>query len=261
MITYSSVKEGFTNGTIRFDGLHETRLHRLYKKDPEFFFDELSTTMYSPLSYDEGDSLAWDTCEKCGKHVVYTLKDNVFTTKETVCFEAIPLEFSVNFPSGDLLIADHLKSHKDLFMDLDKRTPSLSSEFGLLQCTEIFAESNLAHFFVSNTCPTIYRTSEGVHIGLDDYDSDDDSEIPFVEGENCGMVCTDYWWTTVIDIETLKGLLIEKYGEEEASVKLSHEIKHADSHITVDPGQYTVKYTLYTEDVRPQHICSITRSE
>ena len=254
------MQEGLTNGTITFDQTHETRLSMLHEASLSSFLEEFATFMSFKLTYKEGDNLLWDSCTRCGKHITYTLRGNNLVPKDDVCFKSAPVEFSVNFPSGDLLVVDHLKLHRDLFSQVDSDAPRLSSDFGLLKRTELYSNLNVVHFFAADYTPSVYTVENGVKIGLDNFD-DYDNPIPFVSGEYRGSVDTDIWWVTVIDIETLTSLLKLKYTGKELAQKLANEISDADVRVKIEPGKYTMRYIPNDREEREQLMCSITLSE
>jgi hypothetical protein len=137
---------------------------------------------------------------------------------------------SIDLPTGELWIADwfRIDAFSEACKAVETGLPSLNSEAGTRARTEALArELGFAHVFVGNTCPSVVLDAQGRMVvgSLKDRNSK-------AAGERVGSVCTDLWWTTIIDRQTLVDLvartmprqqaekIVAEYGAEEDVLKV-----------------------------------------
>ena len=126
-----------------------------------------------------------------------------------------------------------------------------------------FAEKNISHVFVGNTCPSLYWkdnkmaientwTNEGRycicgHDRGDDYWKNSPCECGFIEvksiedSKNISNICTDLWWVTIMDKKIYKEILYKSL-EDNVDFYTEEEIQEKREEI-----EYYLKETLVTE--------------
>jgi hypothetical protein len=139
-----------------------------------------------------------------------------------------PYSFEINIPSGRLVIANDLR---EFFPKLEK-TQSLNDNVGTRVRSLALASLNLAHGFVGNSCPGIFRITPGLlEIGTDGHL--DTEEVPH-EGERLGYVCTDLWWYSLADLAE-----VEARG---------YPRREQDTIVEVPRGRYRITHMYHTFD-------------
>lgn len=105
-------------------------------------------------------------------------------------------------PSGKIVFANDLRSLTLIDDHFD-----VNHTIGQVRTTKAYAEDGMAHVFVGNTCPGVYRTDEGFAVQLHNgrYDEDGDYLDPGEDDEaedapeRLGSICTDLWWYSAMD--------------------------------------------------------------
>lgn len=174
-----------------------------------------------------------DGCHDCGAG--FTVRARIdgeilkmLVTSKEKCAKNREYSVEVDFPSGEVVVGDWLPFFSEL-EDKEVITrigADLCYAEGIRAESEHAAKNGYAFFFVGNTCPSIWREGENLRVGSL---PEDEQEI------SIGCVCTDLWWTTMIDVERYKELLTaigQTYSEE--LVKSMNVIK-------VEPGRYRIK--------------------
>lgn len=118
--------------------------------------------------------------------------------------DGLVTEFELNVPSGKIVVANDLRTWfpADEGYDLN----------GLLGChltTLAYAENGMAHGFVGNTSPDVYRDGDGRFVigGYPEeiWNRETDEACPNPEpcpwGESVANVCTNLWWYSIADYE------------------------------------------------------------
>lgn len=135
-----------------------------------------------------------------------------------------PVEWELNVPSGRLVVANDLR---DLFPlmedDFDVNTQS-----GCRLTTLAYAEHGMSHASVGNTCPGVYRCSDGSY-KVASPPWEDSDPMPEFDGTRLAGVCTDLWWYSICDKDEFEKRL-KHFGREaeDFSVKV----------VDVEPGVY-----------------------
>lgn len=257
MISYVQLKEKIDAGEVSWECTHDTDIKELFHNHREEFFEELEMKMY--LDYDEskGYAILWNRCHMCGENIRYVYKDNHFVSNKDECFEKTPFAVEVEFPTGNLILADQLEYAEELFEHLYERSGRLRSEKAIRNKSEVFAQENVMHFFVSNTCPTVNQLPNGFSVGRKGLD-EDDYDIPFDDGVEVGSICTDLWWVTVIDYMHYEQMAIGKFGEEEGRRMATEAKECADVVVQVEPGRYRCHYNWF-KDKTPELLLRVEK--
>lgn len=132
---------------------------------------------------------------------------------------------SIDVPSGVLVVDDDLRGYfpptKDHYVN---------HTIGIHDTSQDFADMDMIHMFVGNSCPSIFRAEDGnsLLVGNNSYDDDDVSgEELGTDETKVGGICTDLWWASLADVETLKNT--GKFTDD--------DLERLDT-ITVKPGRY-----------------------
>jgi len=145
-----------------------------------------------------------------------------------------PTVFDLNIPSGRLIVANDLR---DLFRIAGDY--NVNTTLGLVQTTEKYAEAGLAHGFVGNTCPGVYKLSgKNTHFVL--------GPGPYPGCRRVAGVCTDLWWYSICDGDELDRRLKERKYKNLKKVYQEHNIDV----VKCKPGVYRFSQEYHTLDDR-----------
>lgn len=177
-----------------------------------------------------------------------------------------PIEVELNVPSGKIVFANDLRECFPILGEYD-----INIDAGQAKTTAKYAEFGMAHCFVGNSSPGIFRVQDGeitVSTLADDERWNDDTEryetVPAEEvqkcmppGENAGSICTDLWWWCGVDLDEFR----KRFGgtDEEFKVMLQDDCIVVD----VKPGVYRISHFDPSERDSapaggPQHFSKIT---
>jgi hypothetical protein len=95
--------------------------------------------------------------------------------------------FNINVASGKLVIANDLRD----LAPVDDEVFDTNLMYGRFQVTRAYAEAGMAHGFVGNTCPSVYKMRGNQYR---------------IGGKRTGAtrvagVCTDLWWYSIMDYD------------------------------------------------------------
>lgn len=206
-----------------------------------------------------GDFESYDTdfggeCENSGLHLSLTLVQWSPTLERFDCErrQFYPLaagditapslqHVTVPLPTGELLVADWFRH--DAFTAITDKvledSPSISSSSGCEERTRRLAtQLGIATVFVGNSCPSIQADANGVRIGSMTEEAD-------MNGTSQGYVCTDLWWATMLDKQTLVDLFARTMPIEQAHAEVADLIvEHTNgiTQVTLPPGEYHLYY-------------------
>ena len=127
---------------------------------------------------------------RCSEGTDFVLEDDKVYLRK---FEPFTCEFKC---SGKVFIQNDLR---DLF---EEKHFGVNASSGIIKTMEHYAKQGMLHGFVGNSCPTLYiNESSKIVIGKPDTWERGD-EIP--EGwKKLSWVCTDLWWYSIVDRETI----------------------------------------------------------
>jgi hypothetical protein len=214
------------------------KMHRLLEAMEQGITVEFPVPL-KPFSY--------ETCYECGERLPITFDGKTFKAESKCQFpEGMPA-YSIDLPvpSGKLVIANDLRR---LFDDEFKVAAlkkgmggsfnfDLNTAMGCRQVFETYGSLGMAHGFVGNTCPGVYRVDENT-LTLSMVKCEEDfgdvikAEIP---GEHVAGVCTDLWWYSIMDYDKY----VEKAGKEPD--------RHCNI-VDVKPGIYKVTHRTHLFD-------------
>lgn len=133
-------------------------------------------------------------CSECGQSLIFETNG-----KKLKCTTPCPypngypdIVFELNVPSGKMVVANDLRAKFCVVGNYD-----IMGTFGIAQTSLKYAESGLAHAFVGNTCPTMYKFSDTKFtIGV--------QGVPKSRGKKArrvASICTDLWWYSIADYD------------------------------------------------------------
>lgn len=114
--------------------------------------------------------------------------------------DGMPIKVEIEIPSGKILFGNDFR---DKFPIPGDEEFYVNAAYGIGQTVEAAASINFGHFFVGNSCPSVFR-KDGNRFTIanpgfkEDIKGDEDEEYPF-PGENVGSVITDLWWVSFVD--------------------------------------------------------------
>jgi len=160
----------------------------------------------------------WEStrCSFCDKpmNFEYNHIDKIFTYRsikvdETACIHTHfngnnVYSFTINVPSKKLVFMNDIRSVFNVDRE-DEYTVSLNSVLGKKRECEVYAENNMAYFFVSNTSPSIYQNEEQIVIDPFNikFKIDEKLEEPVISDGYIekGYICTDLWAVCMADYD------------------------------------------------------------
>jgi hypothetical protein len=237
-------KEGpITLGESTFDTEHSW----------EWIYDKLLPSMaelFMAHLYDSEATLPTimktETCGECGERVDIWWTGEMFEIKphnrqrkyvadNSPCSESGGIKdysVEIDVPSGRLVFANDFRR---FVPEADKdRYVNYNSEIKLT--VQDYAESNMFHAFVGNSCPSVYVDMfDIINVG-NMFDPDEEMGMEnFDLGKHKGSICTDLWWFSATDYEYLKKRGAEQDIDDDA---IDDWIEVS---IDVEPGRYRMK--------------------
>jgi hypothetical protein len=199
-------------------------------------------------------------CSECAEDVLLSTDGKkLYCRNPCTCPDGIgAFVFELNIPSGRMAVANDLRNLFPIVGDYN-----INSRKGMLQTSMKYAEAGMAHGFVGNTCPGVYRTKKDATkfiIGCSSYDEDGSDESRKEPGGRSavrvGGVCTDLWWYSVVDGDELERRLA-KYGDNPR--RGGPDVDY----IECKPGVYRFTHVYHMIDrddfSKPQVYCTIER--
>lgn len=171
-------------------------------------------------------------CPFCEQDLDFRFDGSVLKAKRPCKYShGIPCKFELNVPSGKIVVKDDLHRWFNIYGDYNINHPS-----GTIKTILAMAKIGCAHCYVGNSCPGIYERPKGRYfIVSPNYHSDDPNGNKFeFKSEKCvAGVCTDLWWTSMVDYDEFKK-------------RSGIEPKDAGAEVfDVTPGVYRFQYYRY----------------
>jgi len=164
------------------------------------------------------------------------------------CLPDQAIELKINFPSGQLLVADFIRIPE--LIEATKNPErysdqySLNSTLGCINTTKRYAqEFNFICVSLGNNSPHVYMKDGNLTVGHTSWN--DAGERKKVKGyKEVAKVCTDFWGVTMIDKATLIDILKTSAGDRALDIVeqyMAQDIYGHDS-VRVEPGDYTLRF-------------------
>lgn len=193
-------------------------------------------------------------CTRCGQRMrlmsehwkfvfssLYVNNDlRAIKTELKPCINDALFSVDVNFPSGELIIADwiYIKEFTDRVKYSDYEI-SINFALGRKQSTEHAAKLGFVTVHVGNSNPNVFKSGDELIFG---HDIDDLTIGGFDGFDDIGRVCSNVWNVTVIDKMRLIDIISQETGKERA-LQLVQELDHGEIEIKVAPGNYRISYS------------------
>ncbi len=207
---------------------------------------EQDTTVKWPVPL---KSFSDETCGECGKRLPITFNGLTFKAESKCQFpEGMPAYSSdLPVPSGKLVVANDLRR---LFDDEYEEVVlgengkgwgfDINTVAGCRQVFETYGLLGMAHGYVGNTCPDMYRIDENtltlstIKCDAETWDQIE-AEVP---GESVAGVCTDLWWYSIMDYDEY----VRRAGEKPDNIDdvffwvMSNVYRHLLDEMSYDPS-------------------------
>jgi hypothetical protein len=147
-------------------------------------------------------------CPYCGAEPVIACTGTGFVLVGEPCPRPEGLdvtEWELNVPSGSIVIANDLRNWFPCDKDYD-----INKVHGTHAQQLAYADVGMAHGFVGNTCPGVYRLPDDTYIISNPPYDDEESAEDRKQWEEAtgavevGGVCTDLWWYSIVDLDELR---------------------------------------------------------
>ena len=172
-----------------------------------------------------------DACSECGEGVKIIWDGEKVSAVEP-CVNAGGLgawDLELDIPSGKMVFGNDFR---ELFPT--EESFYINHAIGVKKCEEDYAKKGMFHFFVGNTCPSVFQKGNSIIIGNF---SDEKDDLAPEEYTNVDSVCTDLWWVSIADYDEYinrGGKINEKYND----VFI----------VEVEPGRYKLKSMYHDQD-------------
>jgi hypothetical protein len=156
--------------------------------------------------------------------------------------DGVPLKFQLAVPSGFMVVGNDFRQMGDWLHPNDsfedETHKGLMPRMGdgaqnTVNTSHWYADRGLAHAYVGNSCPHLYRTGDDTYTmssGGWDRVTDEDIEP---DGESIAYVCTDLWWYSICDYdEWIKRGGSDKFDSYTTKVAVTPGVYEFDHHIT-----------------------------
>lgn len=166
----------------------------------------LQTTYTDPILRQKMHS----ECSCCGERVpmYFDGRDFIALNACKYRFGGVPLTFFLKVPSGTLAVANDLRSLAREPQD-DGRTYYVNWSIGIVNTSLWYADGDMAHAFVGNSCPSLRRLTDEHYQVSNGHSTGDGFKDDYIEapGERVASIITDLWWYSMMD-----GAVFEERG-------------------------------------------------
>lgn len=163
------------------------------------------------------------------------------------CIDQKTIELKINFPTGELLMADWIRI-PEFTKTVSTKDFSINNSAGCVKSTKQHLEKfNVITVHLGNCSPTIMFDKESNSFIFGRLEEDDESlKDKKSKYKNVGYICTDLWNATIIDKADLIRILSDKLGDDSENVVNEYIKKELNSYgtkvIQVEPGDYILKF-------------------
>ncbi|HVI41837.1 MAG TPA: hypothetical protein VM577_14390 [Anaerovoracaceae bacterium] len=194
-------------------------------------------------------ALGLNQCPHCGVRVKF-LFDGETLKSDSVCkypggLKEVVIE--LNVPSGKMVFANDLRHWFRTQGDFN-----VNNDVGIMLTTQAYEKVGMAHGFVSNTCPSVYKVNKQT-LSISGAPSEeywDEKKKDYLsrskadikkdkpKGKRVGGICTDLWWYCIVDYEDFKTRFLDSGTEKEFDAYVKDRCDVVD----VKPGVFTVQH-------------------
>jgi hypothetical protein len=216
-------------------------------KIAQAWLSDTPLTEMVPLKFGEYSS---EGCTYCGTHEFLTDGFTITAAEPCPYPEGMECEIILDVPSGVVVIGNDFRDKFPGATDQEGYDFYVNTSRGIYGTIKDHEADKMAHFFVGNSCPTVYRTaqdtlliangpSEELEVEKEDggYDYVDNPELGkwLADKLDIGGVCTDLWWVSMVDQAEA-----ESRGMDTAKENGPGWTEYV--HYECDPGRYKITY-------------------
>jgi hypothetical protein len=132
-------------------------------------------------------------CWECGQEVAFRIDGRSMVAENPCPYpDGLPaIEFELNVPSGKMVVGNDFR---DSFVVCGDFNVNKTSE--IAKTCHVYAEVGLAHAYVGNTCPGMFKVDDGSFvIGVGGKTN------PVKGSRRVAGICTDLWWYSIADYD------------------------------------------------------------
>lgn len=135
------------------------------------------------------------TCYECGEEVGFETDGKTFTLFDKCPYPGgVPaFTFELNVPSGKMVVGNDFRDKFVVMGDYNINTVA-----GCMKTSLKYAKTGLAHAFVGNTCPGMFRIDKE-HFVIGSNGSN--GRNPVKHSKCVAVICTDLWWYSIADYD------------------------------------------------------------
>lgn len=166
-------------------------------------------------------------CYDCGERLKFKTNGKEIKCKSKCAYpKGYPaIEFDLNVPSGKMVVANDLRKGFRIVGGFN-----VNMMIGTAKTSHAYAEVGMAHCFVGNTCPGMYKVPNKNEFVI--------GRASTVKGSKCvAGICTDLWWYSIVDADEFE----KAYGMKPTK----------DSNLDIvkcEPGVYHFKHVYHLVD-------------
>jgi hypothetical protein len=248
---YEKIKALVQENKLSFFGSHTTNVMHFFLNDKDRFLENAKhETNGFGLRSDENLVFSDIYCFDCGAYLDYYLEGDTLIPDHKECFSDNEVVLDIPVPTGELVFSDYPEHGRKVMMQAENKKTDINCTQGVVQRIEEYASAGIAHFYVGNSSPHIYKKGNQLLIGRGCYD-EEENEIPLeVDAIDVGYVCTDLWWVTAFDRSIYEKMAQNIFGVEKGSQMTREAVKKADAVLQVEPGTYRLRYFTKVKDER-----------
>jgi len=189
-------------------------------------------------------------CPWCGEKMQFAFDGKSIAANEKCKYPQGINSYSIelDIPSGKMIFANDLRNWFKVQGNFN-----INHDIGCLLTTLAYEKVGMAHGFVSNTCPGVYKIdNKSLNISskcMEEYWDEKAKEwLPYddehlaknsIPGDYVGSICTDLWWYCIVDFDDFKYRFLDMGGSKKDFNKY---IKKNCDVIDVSPGVYKVEH-------------------
>lgn len=187
-------------------------------------------------------------CQMTGKRMLFTLDGWKPRLKEFLnskiqdvsdLIEPPGLQHAiVNFKSGKLIVGDSIRLESLIKVMRSLEEGDLESIQGVINRTHQYLKSNLISVFVSNSSPQVYH--DGNSLLLVGHEEENEGGRKVTDFKSVASICTDLWWTTIMDRVDLEEVLIKEGKTQDQATEIVNSLieNSENSQVEIAPGTY-----------------------
>lgn len=183
-------------------------------------------------------------------------KGSEFFPLQNEVAERVVQHDKVPLPSGELLICDWFRI--DAFTKLTELedAPSINTEFGCSTTSAAYAKKHgFMSVFVGDGSPHVIVRGDQLLFGRTRFDDEMGDNVE-VSGLNLGTTCSDLWWISAIDRQTLTTIVAKEHGMDQAAKLIDQMISEYDVQIVqLEPGSTLHIYHVNRAGLQDEFTC------